>query len=269
MPSTGVARSVIENGMAHVDKNNPEDLLKFFESLELLMRNPRKVRIIPCSAIGLEEAFELFGFTNQRHEIGLIRGYIIPDMKTDPLQPIPPLSSTAKGVLTSLAKIWPQCNESNVRIFVSMLISFAVEQINQEIEDAHASNESHQVSDKPQPHGLLKPDPAPSTPKNPKLPESSENLGPSEFSGLSEFPVTLKAYTEASVSWDTITKKGERVTVNGFIDYGISYVAKTPEALETFFVIAETKSVGNMGSQASAQLLSYMGLSPPICGWYH
>lgn len=151
-----------------------------------------------------------------------------------------------------------------------MLISYAVEQINQEIEDAHASSdESHQASDKPQPYPLLKPDPAASTPKNSKLPGSSENHGPSEFSGLSEFPVTLKAYTEASVSWDTITKGGERVTVKGFIDYGISYAAKTPEALETFFVIAKTKSVGNIGSQASAQLLSYMGLSPPSCGLYH
>lgn len=125
IPPTGIARSLIESGMTHVDKTNREDLLKFFESIDLLMRNsPGKSRIITCSVIGLEEAFELFGFTNESHEIGLIRGYIISGMKTDPIQPNPPLRSTAKGVLTSLAKICPQCNESSVRIFVSVLISF-------------------------------------------------------------------------------------------------------------------------------------------------
>lgn len=88
MPPTGISRSVIENGMAYVNKNNPEELLKFFESLESLMRNPqRKCRIISCSAIGLQEAFELFGFTNERQDIGLIRGHFIPDMKPDYLQP--------------------------------------------------------------------------------------------------------------------------------------------------------------------------------------
>lgn len=130
-----------------------------------------------------------------------------------------------------ILEIWPQCNESNVRVFVSMLISFAIEQINQEIEDATASDESHQAfnephqaSNEPQPHATLKSNDSPITAKNPKL------------AGLSKFPVTLKAYTKALVSWDTITK-GERVTIKGYIDYG-------PEALKTLYIIAETKMVG-------------------------
>lgn len=102
------------------------------------------------------------------------------------------------------------------------------------------------------------------TPKPKTAFSKSQLSGSSQFPGLSEFPVTLKAYTEVSVSWDTATKEGEIVTMEKFINYGISYAAKTPEALETFFVIAETKMVGNMGKREWAQLLSYMGLSPPI-----
>lgn len=143
-----------------------------------------------------------------------------------------------------ILEIWPQCNESNVRVFVSMLISFAIEQINQEIEDATASDESHQALNEPQPHATLKSNDTPITAKNPKL------------AGLSKFPVTLKAYTKALVSWDTITKEGERVTIKGYIDYG-------PEALKTFYIIAETKMVGGMSDQSWAQLLSLYGSVSP------
>lgn len=56
------------------------------------------------------------------------------------------------------------------------------------------------------------------------------------------------------------------LTIKGDINYAISYAATTPEALDTFFVIAETKMVGSMIDQSWAQLLSYMGLFLLVCG---
>lgn len=73
------------------------------------------------------------------------------------------------------------------------------------------------------------------------------------------FPIKLKAYTEALVSWDTKDKSGREITIRGFIDYGISYAQSTPESLETFFAIAETKASGLLNDDSWAQLWSYMG----------
>lgn len=72
---------------------------------------------------------------------------------------------------------------------------------------------------------------------------------------ISRSPLILKAYTEVVVSWDTTDQEGGNVTIKGFIDYGVSYAQKTPEALEAFFVVVETKPVGNTSGWAS-----YMGL---------
>ncbi|MCJ1342140.1 hypothetical protein MMC31_000320 [Peltigera leucophlebia] len=249
MPQSGFSKAIIVNGMAKVDKTNPDDL-KFF----------RKGRVIPSSSLGLEETFELFGFTNKSYNTGLIRSLDNPEMKAEPSQHVPPLSLTAKGVLTTFSEIWPQCKESNMRNFVRILTSFAVEQINHEIENANCYVESHKASDE-----IMKPGHIVSSSRILHSAHQSRILksqlpGSSQFPGLSEFPVTLKAYTEVSVSWDRATKEGEMVTIKRFINYGISYAAKTPEALETFFVIAETKMVGNMGKREWAQLLSYIGV---------
>lgn len=70
----------------------------------------------------------------------------------------------------------------------------------------------------------------------------------------------LKAYNEAMVSWETTDSANKKVIVKGFTDYGISYAQKTPESLESFFTIVETKGADERNNKSWAQLLAYMGM---------
>lgn len=145
-------------------------------------------------------------------------------------------------------------NESNVCIFMSVLISFAGEWINQPRNFEKTSmapiNRMRLLVVKPQPHDL--------TQAGLFLQHSKEN----EASWIVRISCKhSKPITETAVSWDTITKGGEIVTIKGFIDHGITIL--TPQRrqkapLDTSFVITETKMVGNMSNQAWAQLLSYI-----------
>jgi hypothetical protein len=63
------------------------------------------------------------------------------------------------------------------------------------------------------------------------------------------------------VSFETVDSNNEKVTIRGFIDYGVSYAQKSPEALDTFFAIVEAKAIGKLNDQAWTQLLCYMGTS--------
>jgi hypothetical protein len=61
-----------------------------------------------------------------------------------------------------------------------------------------------------------------------------------------------------------VDSNNEKVVVRGYIDYGISYAQKSPEALHTFFAVVEAKAVGKLDNHTWAQLLCYMGTSALI-----
>lgn len=113
--------------------------------------------------------FTKFGFNNEVTAYGLIRSWAIPEKTCEALQPNVPLKPSAKEVLRNIVAIWPQCNKSNVRIYVS--------------------------------------------------------------------------YSGPMVSWDTTIESGEKVKIRGCIDYGVACTEKQ-DALETFFVVGETNTIG-------------------------
>lgn len=61
------------------------------------------------------------------------------------------------------------------------------------------------------------------------------------------------------VSWETTDSANKKVIVKGFIDYGISYAQKTPESLESFFIV-EINGADEMNDKSRAQLLAHMGM---------
>lgn len=249
MPSSGITKASIEKALASLNKENPKSLLFFVEELEkLITTDQEKGRVVPCSSLQLREVFELFSFSNTYVDFGRYRDYNVPEIKLNLSQPSPGLQPSALELLRNISTVWPQSNDSNVRIFVSLLIHFSIEQINSEIE-LNAGSEASISSDR-----LNVPSPSPSPHVAPVTPPPKI-----QSSSQSSFPVTLKAYTEALVSWETKDELGRKLIIRGFIDYGISYAQKPPDSLETFFAIAETKRAGAWDEQSWAQLLCYMG----------
>lgn len=247
MTSSGITKASIEKALAHVNETNMESLVAFVQQLKKIVADEGdKERVLSCSSLKTREVFDLFSFSNKYIDFGSYRKYDISEIKLSHSQRCPGLKPSAHELLRSIATVWPQSNESNVRVFVSLLIHFSVEQINSEM-DLNAGSEESSSSDRvniPSPS----PNVAPVTP--PRKIQSHLNLS---------FPVKLKAYTEALVSWKTKDEFDRKILVRGFIDYGISYAQKTPESLETFFAIAETKAMGALSENSWAQLLSYMG----------
>lgn len=185
--------------------------------------------------------FELFGFSNDFIDIGLRRDYQIPEMRLNLSTPSANLKSSDHELLKSIANLWPLANKSNVRLFVSMMIHFAIEKVNSETEaQSTGDSESLRVPKSPAPGSKPGTTPKPSVHKS--------------------FPAILKAYTEALVSLETTDSANKKVIVNCFIDYSVSYAQKTPESLESFFTIVETKGADKMNDKSWAQLLAFMGL---------
>lgn len=184
MPSSGINTASVEEALGYVDEADATSLLTFFKQLKYLITNDRqKGRVIPFSTLGPREVFEIFSLTNGYTDFGRYRHYDVPEIKLNLSQRLKP---SADELLRSIANVWPQCNGSNVRIFVSLLIHFSVEQINSEME-LNAGSEASSSSDRL--NVPSSPQVAPATPSR-KLPSSLK----------SSIPVTLKAYTEALVS---------------------------------------------------------------------
>ena len=190
---------------------------------------------------------DLFGFSNTYTDIGGERDYHVPEMRLNLSTPSAQLKPAALELLHSIATVWPFANESNLRLFVSMLIHFAIEQINSEFEEQPSEGpellESLSVAEFPAPG---------STPVTTPTKMQHPAYRPS--------PVMLKAYTEAAVTWETTDEANKKVIVKGSIDYGVSHAQKTPESLENFLTIVETKGKGKIKDKAWAQLIAYMGL---------
>lgn len=251
MPLPGISIGSVEKALQRVDRTDFGSLLSFIERLEASLATEReKGRVISCASLKVREVFELFGFSNDFIDIGQRREYQIPKMKLNLSTPSVHLKSSDHELLKSIAKVWPPANESNVRLFVSMMIHFAIEQVNSETE-AQSTKESESL-------------------RVPKSPATGSQPGtPPKPSVHKSFPVILKAYTEALVSWETTDSANRKLIVKGFIDYGISYAQKTPESLESFFTIVETKGVDEMNDRSWAQLLAYMGLYPSCAIVHH
>lgn len=241
-----------------MNEEDPHSLLFFVEKLEkVITTDQEKGRVVPCSSLQLRMVSELFSFSNTYIDLKKYRDYNVPKIRINLSQRFPGLRPSALELLRNIATVWPQSNESNVKIFVSLLIHFSIEQLNSKIE-LNAGSEASVSSDRlniasPSPHV------APVTPPQ-KIESSSQ----------SSFPITFKAYTKALVSWETKDELGRKLIIRGFIDYGVSYAPKNPESLETFFAIAQTKSAGAWDEQSWAQLLCYMGKYPVMyCTMLH
>ena len=242
MPLPGISIGSIEKSLQRVDRTDFGSVLSFIEKLEAsLVTEREKGRVISCASLKVREVFELFGFSNDFIDIGQRREYQIPEMRLNLSTPSAHLKPRDHELLKSIANVWPPANESNVRLFVSMMIHFAIEQVNSETE-AQSTKDSESLSVPRSPA----PGSKPGTPPKPSIHKS--------------FPVILKAYTEALVSWETTDSANRKVTVKGFIDYGVSHAQKTPESLESFLTIVETKGADEMNDRSWAQLLAYMGL---------
>lgn len=120
-----------------MDKADPRSLLSFVQKLELLVTTEReKGRVVPCSSLKTQEVFKFFSFTNHYIDLGGLREYDIPEIKLNLLQPCTctGLKPSARELLQSISTVWPRCNKSNIRVFVSLLFHFSVERINSEVE---------------------------------------------------------------------------------------------------------------------------------------
>ena len=241
----------VVKALHRVDRTDFDSLFNFVETLEASVAADReKGRVIPCSSLKVNEVFELFGFSNDFTDMGSRRAYKISDLKLNLSNPGARLKSRDLELLMSISTVWPAANESNVRLFVSMMIHFVIEQVNSETE---AQSTEDSVSTRAFESLAISPNPG--TPYQPSVQKS--------------YPVILKAYTEAMVSWETTDSANKKVIVKGFIDYGISYAQKTPESLESFFTIVETKGTDGVNDKSWAQLLAYMGMYSACAIVYH
>ena len=148
MVSSAISKTSVGKAQASVDKADPESLLSFVQQFEKFVTTEReKERVVPCSSLELREVFEIFSFANQYTDFEGYREYEIPEIKLNLSEPFPRLKPSALELLGSIFTVWPQCNESSVRIFVSLLIHSSVEQINSEIE-LNAGSEASSSSDR-------------------------------------------------------------------------------------------------------------------------
>lgn len=86
-----------------------------------MLKNEKKGQVLPSDSLEVSEVYELFGFSNEFINIGLRRHYQIHDMRLDPSTPGAHLKSRDHELLKR-------------RLFVSMMIHFAIEQFNSETE---------------------------------------------------------------------------------------------------------------------------------------
>ena len=252
MAEPSLTASSLQEALDSVEKNDPASLLRFVEVLEesLAGENMKPgVRSRTVDDVTEREVFELFGLCNSYSELGWLRSYEIPEIQLEPFAKALVVPREAKQVLISIITIWPPYNESNVRIFISMIIHYVVVQINKQ-QDPGTSEEI-----------LL--------PVSALLPRSTSSTTPSPI-GIShktsqttaEAPslVSLTSYTGLPVSYRTTAINKEETNYSGKIDYGISY-SEPSKALKTFFPIAQAKALGKLDNGSWIQLLCYLGMS--------
>lgn len=148
MNSPGISKASLEKALVHVDETDMESLVAFVQRLKKTLADEgRKERVVPCSSLETREVFELFSLSNKYTDFGSYRKYEISEIKLSHSQRCPELKPSAYELLRSIATVWPQSTESNVRVFVSLLIHFSVEQINSEI-SLNAGSEESSSSDR-------------------------------------------------------------------------------------------------------------------------
>lgn len=148
MTSSGISTASVEKALAHVNETNMESLVAFVQQLKKIVADEGdKGRVVSCSSLKTREVFELFSLSNKYTDFGSYRTYDIPEIKLSHLQHCPGLKPSAHELLRSIATVWPQSNESNVRLFVSLLIHFSVEQIKSEM-DLNAGSKAYSLSDR-------------------------------------------------------------------------------------------------------------------------
>ena len=166
MAEPHLTASSLQEALDSVDKNDPASLLRFVEKLEDILAGENmkpRVRSRTVDDVNESEVFELFGLCNSYSELGwLIRTYEIPEIQLEPFTKALVVPSEAKQVLASIITIWPPYNKSNVRVFISMVVHYAVVQINEQ-QDPNRSEET-----------LL--------PLSALLPHSTSSATPSSFS---------------------------------------------------------------------------------------
>jgi len=250
-----ISTASILKALKHLDKTDAVSLRSFVEKIEKsvtakVTRSPT----VTAGEVNERDVFQLFSLSNTYTDFGSIRKYHYREMKAKHPSSNLSLPPGSTELLRSVAETWPLHNESNVRVFISMLIHYVVHEINIERAAGQTSSNNPTSSDS----SCLAPSPTAQLPVTPPPPKNSN---PSSAAPIT--PITLKAYTEVPASAEIIDSDNHRITVRGFIDFGVSYAA--PNALDTFFAVFEAKAVGKLDNQAWAQLLCYLGLSTVFC----
>ncbi len=147
------------------------------------------------------------------------------------------LPSDSYELLQNILEIWPATatNESNIRVFVTIIVHFAVDQVNRECISAVEQNKYSDSA----PESVLK------TPR----------LTPKEPHG----PPPIEACTEVYATYNMEDPNGQTTLIRAFFDYGVSYSSDNPVEPHTLFAVIETKGLGKMSGEPSwPQLLRYM-----------
>lgn len=246
-----ISTASILKALKDLDQTDAASLRDFVEKIEKsVTAKVTRPPTVTAGEVNERDVFQLFGLSNPYTDFGTIRNYHYREMKAKPPSSILSLPSGSAELLRSVAETWPLNNESNVRVFISMIIHYAVHQINTERAASQTSSDKPTSSNS----SCLAPSPTAPLPVTPLPPQNSN-----QSSAVPNTPITLKAYTEVPASAEIIDSNNQRISVRGIIDFGISYAA--PNALHSFFAVFEAKAVGKLDNQAWAQLLCYLGPS--------
>lgn len=250
-----ISTASILKALKDLDKTDAASLRDFVEKIEKsVTAKVARPHTVTAGEVNERDVFQLFGLSNAYTDFGTIRKYHFRELKAKPPSSNLSLPPGSTDLLRSVAETWPLNNESNVRVFISMLIHYAVHQINTERATGQTSSNNPTSSNT----SHLTPSPTAQLPVTPAPPQDSK-----QSSAVPNTPITLKAYTEVLASAEIVDSNNQRITVRGFIDFRISYAA--PNALDTFFAVFEAKALGKLDNQAWAQLLCYLGTSTVFC----
>lgn len=135
MPLSGPTKRSIEKELQRIDRtDNYRVSFVFCESLEASISSYR-TRKGPGYHLRFNESARslwIVWLQQRRHRHRPTKRLQVPEMKLNLSTGSAHLEPRAHELLNSIANVWPPAIRSNVRLFFSMMIHFAIEQINSE-----------------------------------------------------------------------------------------------------------------------------------------
>lgn len=128
-----ISTASILKALKDLDKTDAASLRDFVEKIEKsVTAKVARPHTVTAGEVNERDVFQLFGLSNAYTDFGTIRKYHFRELKAKPPSSNLNLPPGSTDLLRSVAETWPLNNESNVRVFISMLIHYAVHQINTE-----------------------------------------------------------------------------------------------------------------------------------------